>query len=62
MTETAPKLKMSLALGKTCTLIIWNSKCIFPWEKKKSKMMIRFQDQPPKIYADYNFIVVYSST
>lgn len=61
MIESASKLKMSYAPEEHLYVGGLEFEMHFPTEKKKSKMVVRLQDQPTKVYADYNFIVGYSS-
>lgn len=62
MTESAPKLKMSYVPEKHLYLECLEFEMHFLMKKKKrSKMVVRLQDQPTKVYVDCNFIVVYFS-
>lgn len=61
MIESAPKLKMSYAAGEHLYIECLEFEMRFPMGKKRSKMVVRLQGQSTEVYADYNFIVVYSS-
>lgn len=59
--ETFPKSKMSYVPEEHVYIGGLEFEMHFPMEKKKSKMVVRLKDQPTKVYADCNFIVVYFS-